>query len=102
MKIIDETLDFANGLLGVFALIGTYITLITNVSDLTIDSVQSEISIPVFIFSLCCFSAITGRSVVRILDVIIDMLEERRGWVYAALAIAIGLVCGINFYCYHH
>lgn len=100
MKIIDEIFDFANGLLGVFALIGTYITLITNVSDLTINSVQSEISIPVFIFSLCCFSAITGRSVVRILDVIIDMLEERRGWIYAALAIAIGLVCVINFYYY--
>ena len=106
MKILDETLDFANGLLGVFALIATYITLITNVSHLTINSVQSEIIIPAFDFSLYLFNAITGRFFIRILDAILDaimdMLEEQKGGVYAMLASAIGLICAINFYCYHY
>lgn len=100
MKILDETLDFANGLLGVFALIATYITLITNVSHLTINSVQSEIIIPAFDFSLYLFNVIAGRFFIR-LDAIIDMLEERWVCVYRMLILAIGLVCVINCYCYH-
>lgn len=77
--IVDEVIDCLLGLIGILAIIGTYITLIDGATSLTIYSVQAAINVPILIFGMFCFNITIGRCIVRVLEALVpldDIIDE--------------------------